>query len=105
MKPDTKLPLLAQIRRCPSREASISREMFIEAWHELQRVDVTPFLKPTIPVMAALLLYDDRFIGLLNEAESAQLNSLVDLALERYDQQTNPPNKLGRLLSGLIHKE
>ncbi len=104
MKP-AKLPLLAQIRRCPSREANVSREVFIEGWNELQRLDVTPFLKPTLPIMAALLLYDERFIGLLNEAESAQLNALVDLALERYEQQTNPPNKLGRLLVGLTKKE
>ena len=105
MKPDTKLPLLAQIRHCPSREASVSREMFIECWHELQRVDVTPFIKPTVPVMAALLLYDERFTGLLNAAESAQLNAIVDLAMERYEQRTNPPNKLGRLLVGLTKKE
>jgi len=104
MKP-TQLPLVAQLRRCPTHAATVSREQFIAAWQELQRVDVTPFLQPTVPILAALLLSDDRFTGLLDESESAQLNDLVELALNRYDQQTNPPNKLGRILSGLIRKE
>jgi hypothetical protein len=55
--------------------------------------------------MAALLLYDDRFTGLLNAAEQAKLRSLVQFALDRYEQQINPPNQLGRRLAGLINKE
>ena len=102
----TKSPsLVATLRNCPAHESGVSRELFLESWAELQREDVTPFSKPTVPVMAALLLYDERFTALLNAAEQAKLRSLVQLALDRYEQQTNPPNQLGRRLAGLIQKE
>ena len=97
--------LMATLRNCPTHYASVSREMYLESWAELQREEITPFSKPTIPVMAALLLYDDRFTGLLNAAEQAKLRSLVQFALDRYEQQINPPNQLGRRLAGLINKE
>ncbi len=102
-KLNTKSPaIVATLKACPSHHASVSRERFIEAWAELCREDVTPFIKPTVPVMAALVLHDDRFAELLNEVEQTQLKLLVQLALDRYEQQTNPTNKLGRLIAGLI---
>ena len=94
--------IVATIRACPAQHASVSRERFQEGWAELCREDVTPLLKPTIPIMAALLLHDDRFASLLNSSERDQLDALIQLALDRYEQQTNPPNKLGRLLTGII---
>ena len=57
--------IVATLRACPSHHASVSRERFIEGWAELCREDVTPFIKPTVPVMAALVLHDDRFAALL----------------------------------------
>ena len=105
-KLNTKSPaIVATLKACPSHHASVSRERFIEGWAELCREDVTPFIKPTVPVMAALVLHDDRFTQLLNESEQSQLKALIQLALDRYEQQTNPPNKLGRLLVGLTKKE
>ena len=97
---NTKSPaIVATLRACPTQHASVSRERFQGSWAELCREDVTPLLKPTIPVMAALLLHDDRFAALLDSSERDQLDSLIQLALDRYEQQTNPPNKLGRLLT------
>ncbi len=58
-----------------------------------------------LPILAALLLQDHRFARLLNATEQEQLHGLVNLALERYEQQTNPPNKLGKLLVGIIKDE
>ena len=105
-KLNTKSPaVVATLKACPSHHASVSRERFIEGWAELCREDVTPFIKPTVPVMAALLLHDDRFASLLNETEQLKLKALVQQALDRYEQQTNPPNKLGRLLTGLIKEQ
>jgi hypothetical protein len=103
MKSNRLLTLVQTLRACPTHEASVSREMFIEGWNELIREDMTPFNKPSLPVMAALLLHDDRFRRLLDE--TGQLTALVQLALDRYEQQTNPPNKFGKLLAGCIKKE
>jgi hypothetical protein len=99
------LPLLAKLKACPAHQASVSRELFLESWDELKREDVNPFRTPTVPVMAALVLNDDLFAQLLSEVERAQLLALVKLAVDRYDQQTNPPNKLGRLMAGVIIKK
>ena len=47
--------------------------------------------------MAALVLSDEEdFAQLLNEAERSQMLALAKAALERYQQKTNPPNKLGK---------
>ena len=94
--------IVATLKACPSQHASVSRERFQAGWNELCREDVTPLIKPTVPVMAALLLHDDRFRALLNPSEQEQLHALIQLALDRYEQQTNPPNKLGRLIAGII---
>ena len=98
------LSLMARLQECPAHEVIVSRELFLECWDELQREDVSHLLAPTPPIMAALVLADERFALLLNGAEQAQLRSLVTLARDRYEQQTNPPNKLGRLLAGIIKK-
>jgi hypothetical protein len=99
------LPLVTKLKCCASHEEGISRELFLESWDELQREGVTHLSKPTAPVMAALVLNDDRFAQLLNQAERDQLVSLVNLAIDRYQQRANPPNKLGKLIAGCIKKE
>lgn len=107
MKNENLLSLVARLKGCPSRAAGVSHELFLECWNELQREDVSHLRKPTVPVMAALILNneDDAFGQLLNDAERMQLRALIKLALDRYEQQINPPNKLGKLLAGAITKE
>ena len=99
--------ILAVLKSCPTHHASVTREQFLAGWAELQaeRINRQPSHQPTLPIMAALLLHDDRFMPLLNDTELSQLQALVQLALDRYEQQTNPPNKLGRLLTGLTKQE
>jgi len=97
--------IMAALRACPAHEAFVTRELFLECWNELIREEVTPFTQPTLPVMAALVLQDDRFEALLTDAEQESFRLLVQLALDRYTEQTQPPNKLGRILSGLTQKE
>jgi len=99
------LSLVTKLRACPAHDASISRELFLECWTKLQREDVTPLIKPTLPIMAALVLYDDQFAPLLTAAEQAQLLALVNLAVDRYEQKTNPPNKLGKLIAATIKEK
>ena len=95
--------ILAVLKSCPTHHASVTREQFLAGWAELQGERLGH--QPTLPIMAALLLHDDRFMPLLNDTELSQLQALVQLALDRYEQQTNPPNKLGRLLTGLTKQE
>jgi hypothetical protein len=99
------LPLVAKLKDCPAHDPGITREMFLECWNELRREDIEHLIKPTVPVMAALILHDDRFARLLNPAEQEQLHALINLAIDRYGQKTNPPNKLGKLIAGIIKKE
>ncbi len=77
----------------------------MNAWDELRREDVTAYVNPTAPVMAAMLLSDDRFKMLLNETEHSHLLALVNLAVDRYAHTTSPPNKLGKLIAGIITKK
>ncbi len=105
MNNETLSPLLARLKACPAHNTNVSRERFLECWEALRREDVTPLRKPTPPIMAALLLHDHRFARLLNLTELEQLRVLVKMALDRYEQQTNPPNKLGKLIAGIIQKE
>jgi hypothetical protein len=105
MKNKILLPLVEKLKACPSHDEDFSREMFLECWDELRREDVSAFIVPTVPVMAALVLNDERFKQLLDETEQSQLSALVNLALERYTRKTNPPNKLGKLIAGIIKKE
>lgn len=105
MKDETLLPLVAKLRACPSHDGSFSREMFLECWDELRCEDVTAYINPTLPVMAALVLHDERFKQLLNETEHSQVLALVSLAVDRYAHATSPPNKLGKIIAGIITKK
>jgi hypothetical protein len=80
MKNKILLPLVEKLKDCPSHDESFSREMFMECWDELRREDVSAFVNPTLPVMAALVLNDERFKQLLDETEQSQLSALVNLA-------------------------
>jgi|CZKV01.1.fsa_nt_gi hypothetical protein len=97
--------LVTALKECMAHEAGLSREIFLESWDDLRREEMEPLVNATIPIIAALVLSDDRFKQLLNGAENTQLVKLARLALERYEQQINPPNKLGKLMAGIIKKE
>lgn len=99
----TKRTLMQTLRACPTHEAGVSRERLTERWNGLIHEELTD--KPSLPVMAALLLHDEQFGDLLDEAEEQQLTDLVQRALDRYHQQTNPPNTFGKLLAGSLQTE
>ena len=95
-------PLVAKLRACPTHHTTVNRERCLEAWEYLKRETSSQLRQPTVPVMAALILDDDRFAQLLSAPERTQLQHLIAVALERYEQQTNPTNRVGKLLAGLI---
>ena len=97
--------LVTRLKACPAHDADVSRETFLECWDELRRQEVATARQPSDPIMAALLLKDHRFARLLSVAEQELLQALVLLAGDRYKMKTNPPNKLGKLIAGIIKKE
>lgn len=102
MNTESLQPLVTRLRACPTHYTTVNRERFLEAWEDLKRETSSQLRQPTMPVMAALILDDDRFAQLLKPEERAQLKQLIAVALERYEQQTNPINRVGKLLAGLI---
>jgi hypothetical protein len=98
----TLLTLVQTLRTCPTHKTSVQPELVSTVWNGLIRMETTA--KPALAVMAALVIEDYRFAGLLTAMENQQLRALVQLALDRYEQQTNPPNKFGKLLAGNLTK-
>lgn len=96
--------LVARLKECPARDTSLAPKHLLEGWNELRMEEVPPDEKPSLTVMAVLLLGDVRFKPLLTDSEHEQLLHLVDLAIDRYEQRTQPTNKLGKLLAGILRK-
>ena len=92
-------PLVALLQTCPTRDNSISRELYQEGWAELRREE------DSASILTALVLHDLRFRRLLNDAEYQQLVELDRLIQMRYEQRIHPPNPLGLLMAGILTKE
>jgi hypothetical protein len=105
MKNDTLQPVFEKLKSCPTREACVSRAMFLEFWEQLKFESVELQIHPSEPIMAALVLYEGQFARLLTGDEYTQLAQLAKLALERYRQITEPPNKVGKIIAGIFKKE
>ena len=58
--------------------------------------------EPAPAVIAGLVLHDENIARLLNVTERAQLLALSTVALERYQEKTNPPNKLGKTIAASL---
>ena len=100
------LQLVAKLKACPAQNNSISEKLLHETWACFQRSDFEHGDEITPAVIAGLILYDEsRFAQLLNEAERAQMIALAKVALERYQQKTNPPNKLGKILAASLKEK
>ena len=105
MKNDTLQPVFEKLRSCPTREACVSRAVFLESWEQLRFESMEHQILPSEHVLAALVLYEDQFARLLTGDEYNQLRGLAKVALERYRQITEPPNKVGKIIAGIFNKE
>lgn len=102
-KSNTLLPLLAKLKACPVLDNSLSEKKLIETWGCFKQLAPEHGDEITPAMMAGLVLYDqEQFAQLLNEAERSQLVALARVALERYQQKTHPPNKLGKILAAAL---
>ena len=96
------LPLVAILKACPAHDNGFSEELLSKTWERFKQRAWEPDDEVTTAVMAGLILYDEQFAQLLNEAERSQMAALAKLALERYQQKTNPPNKLGKIIAAAL---
>ena len=80
--------------------------MLLETWKSFGATDLERGDQITPAVVVGLILYDQETFGcLLDETERAQLVALGKVALERYQQKTNPPNKLGKTLAASLKEQ
>jgi hypothetical protein len=106
MKTGKLLSLVNSLKTCPAYDTSISEKALRETWNCFRQIDPEHGDAITPAIVAALVLHDDEvFAGLLNEEENSRLLALAKTAFDRYQQITNPPNKLGKVLVGIINKE
>jgi len=97
------LPLVTRLKACPAQDDRITTKRLLETWDSFKQI--APDQGDTISsaMMAGLILYDpETFASLLTAAEQEQLITLGLIALERYQNRTNPPNKLGKLIAAAI---
>lgn len=95
------LPLVTKLTACPAQDNSFSKELLRDAWERFQQ-GWRPGIKLSPAVIAALVVYDSTFALLLNDVERAQMRVLSELALDRFEQKSNPPNKLGKSLAAIL---
>ncbi len=96
------LPLVARLKACPTQDSSFSEKLLLEAWERFKHTGWDRGTEPTPAVMAALVLHDENLARLLNAAERTQLLALSTVALEHYQQKTNPPNQLGKTIAASL---
>jgi len=95
-------PLVAQLKACPSRINRFPGTTLTESWERFKRSAWEHGREPTRAVFAGLVLHDDHIALLLTESERSQLAALANLALERYQKETNPPNNLGKTITASL---
>ena len=97
------MPLLAQLKSCPAREQGLTRKELIATWNSFKEINPEQGDEITPAMMAGLVLFDEeQFAQLLNEAERSQLAALAKMALERFTEKSNPPNKLGKTIAAAL---
>jgi hypothetical protein len=95
------LPLVAKLKSCTTHHNGFSKEFVRAAWEGFKDA-WRPGDNLTPAVIGALVVHNSTFALLLDEAERAQIFALNKVALERFEQKTNPPNKLGKTLAAIL---
>src|SRR5262245_2814535 len=104
-KSNALLPLVTKLKAAPSRDGTFSEKMLFATWQCFRQTVLEQRDQLTPAIMSGLVLYDEKFAQLLNEAERSRMVSLARLALERYQQETNPPNKLGKIIAASLKEK
>ena len=100
------LPLVTILKTCPAHDHGFSQKLLVATWDSLRQTDLEHGDELTPSIMAGLVLFDDeQFAQLLNEAEHAHLTALARTALERFNEKSNPPNKLGKTIAAALKEK
>lgn len=97
------LPLVQRLKNCPTQDDRINAKRLVETWNSCKTT--APELGDTITpaLVVGVILYDlEGFGSLMPHAEREQLIQLGQLALRRYQERTNPPNKPGKLIAAAL---
>lgn len=96
------LPLVQELRVCPTRETTLTEKSLRDAWDGLKADGWTAEAYPPFSVLIALVIHDEVAASLLTTEELGQLLALGELALTRYRERTQPTHHLGKLLAATI---
>jgi len=96
------LPLVQELRVCPTRDTSLTEKSLREAWDRFKANGWDVGRQPPFSVLAALVIHDEVAATLLTTEELGQLIALGELALNRYRERTQPINHLGKLLAATL---
>jgi hypothetical protein len=100
------LPLATRLKACHTQDQRITSRLLTDLWGCFRNINLEHGDTVTPAILVGLILYDPgTFASLLNRAEHAQLQALGQRALERYQQQTNPPNKLGKTIAAALKEQ
>jgi len=91
----------SKTERVPTQDNSFSKELLRHSWERFNEA-WKPGDKLIPAVIAEIVIHDSNFAQLLNEADRAQMLALSKLALERFEENTNPPNKFGKTLAAIL---
>lgn len=95
------LSLVTKLRACSSQDNKFSKELARDAWEHFIGA-WRPGDELTPAVIAAFVIHDSSFAPLLDQTEHAQMRALCRLALDRFEEKSNPPNKLGKTLAAIL---
>jgi len=105
-KPGVLLPLVETLKACPACNERLTTKVLFETWASFRQISLEHGDTVTPAVLVGVILYDPEiFAPLLNGVEQAQLAALGKTALERYQQITNPPHKLGKTLAAALKEK
>lgn len=96
--------LFIHLRECPSWNNRFPGEMPRQTWDCFLIHGWPKDQELTVPAMAALVLYDQTFAQLLTEAERSQLLALAQKAMDKFRQETCPPQQLGMTIAGNLEE-
>ena len=99
------LPLAALLAQCPSRDGRATSEIVGEAWDDLRQMSFMQMDEPSSAVIAAVMI-NNKVIGeILAPTEHKELLRLAQLVQQRYQERTNPNNKVGNLIVGVLKEQ